>query len=227
MLNFEIQSHRPLREIVYEELRNLILTGKIKPGTRMMEIELAEDMGVSRTPIREAIRKLEKEGLVVIEPRKGAYASELSVKDMEDILEVRANLEGLAAYLAAERMTATGKELLNEIREKFQAAVAESDMAEMIANDTKFHRMIVDSSGNNYLIHMVEQLQELVLRFRYVYYKDFKRAEDMIPEHKRIYEAITSGNGRSARFEAFNHIDKLMDMIKHDESFRNDDTRQD
>ena len=62
MLNFDIQSHRPLREIVYEELRNLILTGKIKPGTRMMEIELAEDMGVSRTPIREAIRKLEKRG---------------------------------------------------------------------------------------------------------------------------------------------------------------------
>ena len=220
MLNFEIQSHRPLREIVYEELRNLILTGKIKPGTRMMEIELAEDMGVSRTPIREAIRKLEKEGLVVIEPRKGAYASEVSVKDMEDILEVRANLEGLAAYLAAERMTDTEKKQLNEIKEKFKEAVVEGNMADMISCDTKFHRMIVDSSGNNHLIHMVEQLQELVLRFRYIYYKDFKRAEDMIPEHQSIYEEIINGNGANARFEAFNHIDKLMDMIKHDESFK-------
>ena len=74
MLNFDIQNHRPLREIVYEELKMQILTGKIVPGTRMMEVELAEDMGVSRTPIREAIRKLEKEGLVTIEPRRGAYA---------------------------------------------------------------------------------------------------------------------------------------------------------
>lgn len=220
MLNFDIQSHRPLREIVYEELRNLILTGKIKPGTRMMEIELAEDMGVSRTPIREAIRKLEKEGLVIIEPRKGAYASEVSVKDMEDILEVRANLEGLAAYLAAERMTDAEKQALGEIKEKFRQAVAEGNMADMISIDTKFHHMIVESSRNNHLIHMVEQLQELVLRFRYIYYKDFKRAEDMIPEHKRIFEEIVNGNGANARFEAFNHIDKLMDMIKHEESFK-------
>ena len=220
MLNFDIQSHRPLREIVYEELRTLILTGKIKPGTRMMEIELAEDMGVSRTPIREAIRKLEKEGLVVIEPRKGAYASEVSIKDMEDILEVRANLEGLAAYLAAERMSEEEKKELRETGERFRQAVADGDMAEMISNDTKFHHMIVESCRNNHLIHMVEQLQELVLRFRYIYYKDFKRAEEMIPEHKRILEEIVSGNGANARFEAFNHIDKLKDMIMHDEGFR-------
>lgn len=220
MLNFDIQSHRPLREIVYEELRSLILTGKIKPGTRMMEIELAEDMGVSRTPIREAIRKLEKEGLVVIEPRKGAYASEVSVKDMVDILEVRANLEGLAAYLAAERMTEAEKKALNEVKEKFTAAVIDGNMADMISHDTRFHHMIVESSRNNHLIHMVEQLQELVLRFRYIYYKDFKRAEDMIPEHRQIFEEIANGNGANARFEAFNHIDRLKDMIVKDEGFK-------
>ena len=220
MLNFDIQSHRPLREIVYEELRKLILTGQIKPGTRMMEIELAEDMGVSRTPIREAIRKLEKEGLVIIEPRKGAYASEVSIKDMEDILEVRANLEGLAAYLAAERMTESEKKALYEIKEKFREAVTEGNMSDMITYDTRYHHLIVESSRNNHLIHMVEQLQELVLRFRYIYYKDFKRAEEMIPEHSRIYEEILNGNGANARFEAFNHIDKLMDMIKHEDNFR-------
>ncbi len=220
MLNFDIQSHRPLREIVYEELRNLILTGKIKPGTRMMEIELAEDMGVSRTPIREAIRKLEKEGLVVIEPRKGAYASEVSIKDMEDILEVRANLEGLAAYYAAERMTDQDKQALKDTRELFKQAVEEGNMSEMISYDTKFHHMIVEASRNNHLIHMVEQLQELVLRFRYIYYKDFKRAEEMIPEHNRIFDEIINGNGANARFEAFNHIDKLKDMIMHEETFK-------
>lgn len=220
MLNFDIQSHRPLREIVYEELRNLILTGKIKPGTRMMEIELAEDMGVSRTPIREAIRKLEKEGLVVIEPRKGAYASEVSVKDMVDILEVRANMEGFAAYLAAERMTEPEKKALGEASDNFRKAVVTGNMVDMISYDIKFHHIIAESCRNNHLLHMVEQLQELVLRFRYIYYKDFKRAEEMLPEHKRIYAEIINGNGPGARFEAFNHIDKLKDMITHDESFK-------
>ena len=220
MLNFDIQSHRPLREIVYEELRNQILTGRIKPGTRMMEIELAEDMGVSRTPIREAIRKLEKEGLVVIEPRKGAYASELSLKDMIEILEVRANLEGLAAQCAAERITEIEKQMLKEVYENFDQAVLDGNMGEMIQNDTRFHHLIVESSKNNYLIHMVEQLQELVLRFRYIYYKDFKRAEEMPAEHRRIFEAIVNGNAADARLEAYNHIDKLKDMVMNDSTFK-------
>lgn len=219
MLNFDIQAHRPLREIVYQELRNQILTGIIKPGTRMMEIDLAEDMGVSRTPIREAIRKLEKEGLVIIEPRKGAYASEVSIKDMVEILEVRANLEGLAAFYAAEKMSDAEKEVLFEVYEKFNQAVVDGDMAEMISNDTRFHRLIVESSRNGHLIRMVEQLQELVLRFRYIYYKDFKRAEEMPAEHKRIYEAIANGNGTDARFEAFSHIDQLKDMVINDSNF--------
>lgn len=100
MLNLDLQNHRPLREIVYEELKRQILVGEIPPGTRMMEVELADEMGVSRTPIREAIRKLEKEGLVTIEPRRGAYASDISIKDMLDVLEVRQDLEGMAAALA-------------------------------------------------------------------------------------------------------------------------------
>ena len=99
MLNFDLQNHRPLREIVYEELKRQILVGEIAPGTRMMEVELADVMGVSRTPVREAIRKLEKEGLVTIEPRKGAYASNISIKDMVDVLEVRQGLEGMAEPL--------------------------------------------------------------------------------------------------------------------------------
>lgn len=220
MLNFDIQSHRPLREIVYEELRSLILTGQIKPGTRMMEIELAEDMGVSRTPIREAIRKLEKEGLVTIEPRKGAYASEVSIKDMVDILEVRGNMEGLAAFFAATRMTVEEKEVLRSISDDFDASVAAGDMAGMISNDTKFHHFIVECCRNNHLLHMVEQLQEFVLRFRYIYFKDFKRAEEMPAEHKIIYDAIFCGDEETARLGALNHIEKLKEMILTDESFK-------
>ena len=122
MLNFDLQNHRPLREIVYEELKRQILVGEIAPGTRMMEVELAEDMGVSRTPVREAIRKLEKEGLVTIEPRKGAYASNISIKDMVDVLEVRQGLEAMAAAIASEKITQAQKEELQTVIDQNCAA---------------------------------------------------------------------------------------------------------
>jgi len=213
MLNFDIQNHRPLREIVYEELKMEILTGKIKPGTRMMEVELAEEMGVSRTPIREAIRKLEKEGLVVIEPRRGAYASQISTKDMVDILEVRQDMEGLAAYFAATRMSEGQKRKLMETSEAYNNAVAGGNMSEMISNDTRFHHIIVESCGNKILQQMVEQLQELVLRFRYIYYDNFRRGENMPEEHKRIYDAINKGDAEAARRAADVHIERLKEMV--------------
>lgn len=113
MFNINMQEHKPLRELVYEELRLLIMTGQIKPGTRMMEIELAESMGVSRTPVREAIRQLEKDNLVTIEPRKGAYVSDISAEDFDSMMIVREPLEGLATYLATINMS---DEELTEVR---------------------------------------------------------------------------------------------------------------
>ncbi len=213
MLNFDIQNHKPLREMVYEELKMQILTGAIVPGTRMMEVDLAEEMGVSRTPIREAIRKLEKEGLVTIEPRRGAYASMISTQDMVEILEVRQDLEGLAAYFAASRMTDEEMAELKEVAEAYNKAVREGNMQDMIHHDTIFHRIIVDSCNNKILVNMVEQLQELVLRFRYIYYDNFRRAENMPEEHREILEAIASGDADHARWAADVHIDRLKQLV--------------
>lgn len=214
MINFDIQNHRPLREIVYEELKAQILKGDIKPGTRMMEVELAEVLGVSRTPVREAIRKLEKEGLVKIEPRRGAYASELSVKDMVDILEVRQSMEGLAAYYCAQRINDEQKEQLRDYALAFNEAVEEGVYEDMISYDTKFHHLIVECCNNDILVHMIEQLQEMVLRFRYLYYSDFKRAELMPAEHHEIFEAVASGDSERAREAAALHINRLKDMVE-------------
>ncbi|HIU26727.1 MAG TPA: GntR family transcriptional regulator [Candidatus Copromorpha excrementigallinarum] len=213
MLNFDIQNHRPLREMVYEELKMQILTGAIVPGTRMMEVELAEEMGVSRTPIREAIRKLEKEGLVTIEPRRGAYASQISTEDMVEILEVRQNMEGLAAYFAASRMKPEQLEELKAVSANYNKAVAAGDMQSMIDNDTKFHHIIVESCNNKILVSMIEQLQELVLRFRYIYYDNFRRAENMPEEHRAILEAIENGRADDARQAADVHIDRLKELV--------------
>lgn len=213
MLNFDIQNHRPLREMVYEELKMQILTGAIIPGTRMMEVELAKEIGVSRTPIREAIRKLEKEGLVTIEPRRGAYASQISTEDMVDILEVRQNMEGLAAFFAASRMTPEQLEELKEVSELYNEAVKTGEMEEMIKHDTRFHRIIVESCNNKILMKMIEQLQELVLRFRYIYYDNFKRAENMPDEHYEILHAIETGDADAARYAADVHIDRLKQLV--------------
>ena len=213
MLNFDIQNHRPLREMVYEELKMQILTGVIVPGTRMMEVELADQMGVSRTPIREAIRKLEKEGLVTIRPRRGAFASSINTDDMLDILEVRQNMEGLAAFFAASRMTPDQLDKLKEISEGYNQAVLDGDMEAMIDYDTRFHRAIVDSSNNKILVQMIEQLQELVLRFRYIYYDSFRRAENMPEEHQAILDAIARGDEDAARHAADIHIDRLKKLV--------------
>ena len=213
MLNFDIQNHKPLREMVYEELKMQILKGSIIPGTRMMEVELAEEMGVSRTPIREAIRKLEKEGLVTIEPRRGAYASMISTEDMVEILEVRQDLEGLAAYFAADRMTEEQMEELHKESDSYNDAVKRGNMEDMIKHDTRFHHIIVESCHNKILVQMIEQLQELVLRFRYIYYDNFRRAENMPEEHEAILKAIAGGNAEKARAAADIHIERLKELV--------------
>lgn len=213
MLNFDLQNHRPLREIVYEELKRQILVGEIPPGSRMMEVELADDMGVSRTPVREAIRKLEKEGLVTIEPRRGAYASDISIKDIEDVLEVRQDLEGMAAALAALKATDAQKEELRQATEEYRKAVETGNVKEIIKRDEAFHKIIVSCSDNNTLINLVSQIQELALRFRYLYYDDFTRFNSQPTEHKEIIDAIISGDSERARQAADEHIMHLKQFV--------------
>ncbi|MCR4710007.1 MAG: GntR family transcriptional regulator [Clostridiales bacterium] len=217
MINFSLQNHRPLREIVYEELKRQIMVGEIAPGTRMMEVDLADEMGVSRTPVREAIRKLEKEGLVTIEPRRGAYASDISAKDMVDVLEVRQDLEGMAAGLAAQKIAEGDILQLKNMTRRYKEAVEAGDIEEIIKQDEDFHKFIVGLSDNKTLIKMVSQVQELALRFRYIYYDDFSRFKNQPLEHQEIVEAIMSGDANSARRFAEVHISKLKDFVKSEE----------
>jgi DNA-binding GntR family transcriptional regulator len=213
MINYDLQNHKPLREIVYDQLKQQILTGEINPGTRMMEVDLARDMGVSRTPIREAIRKLEKEGLVIIEPRRGAYVSDISVKDMVDTLVVREDLEGLAGLLAAETISREEVEELDQITTRYSDAIAAGDTANIIHFDEMFHRRIVELTGNQTLIQLFGSVQEQALRFRYLYYDDFSRYENMPVEHRNIVEAIRSGDGEAARRVSDNHVKKLKEFV--------------
>lgn len=217
MEKFGIQNHRPLRELVFEQLRNSILNGTLKPGARLMEIDLAEKLGVSRTPVREAIRKLELEGLVVMEVRKGAYVADVSVKETLDILEVRSVLEGLAASLAAKRITQEELEALYVVLEDFNQAVKDDDMQRMIESDTRFHNMIFEATRNKKLIQIVNSLQELVMRFRITYFTEYKRASEMPLEHHLIYKSISNGDPIAAQKNGQYHIDMLKETILNEE----------
>jgi len=219
MLNINMQQHKPLRELVYEELRLLIMTGKIKPGTRMMEIDLAESMGVSRTPVREAIRQLEKDGLVTIEPRKGAYVSDISPEDLDNMLVVREPLEGLATYLATQFMSEEEIAAVIAVNEEYEEALRDGDMEKLINADTRFHNLITQGSHNQYLIDILQDLQEQVLRFRYIYFKSIKRAEDVVNEHRMILNAIQNRQTEEARAYSIEHIVKLRESIIKEDDF--------
>lgn len=214
MIDLNVQHHKPLRDIIYDELKMGILTGKIHPGTRLLEVDLADKMGVSRTPVREAIRRLEKDGLVTIEPRHGAYASRVSVEDMIEILEVRELMESMAAQLAAERITKQQLDELMEIEKHYADAVKSGNMEEMIVFDSKFHKQVVEASQNKTLFQLIEPLQEIALRFRYMYYNDNTRAEKMPGEHDRILKTLETGNSDAARKAAEKHLRSIKEEIK-------------
>ncbi len=224
-MKLEIQKHRPLSEVVYDQLRQDILAGNIMPGTRMMEVELSIKMGVSRTPIREAIKKLEKEGLVVVEPRRGAYTSQVSRADMIGILEVRQHMDRLAASYAATRGNQADFQRIEACAKAYEIAIKEGDSREIIKCDERFHEAIAEASHNTTLLTLVTELQEMVVRFRYIYYGDPHIVQSMIDEHEEILDAIKTGNAEKAMAVAGNHIDGLISFIKETHSIPGEDVR--
>jgi DNA-binding GntR family transcriptional regulator len=201
-----LDSYQPLREVVFETLRDAIIQGRLKPGERMMEIQLAEEMGVSRTPVREAIRKLELEGFIVTVPRKGAYVAGISVKDIVDVFEVRAALESLAAGLAAERIA--DQELEELERALVQIAEARGgDLNAVVQTDTNFHEIIYRASRNQRLIQIITHLREQIQRFRTTSLSQPGRMKIALEEHRKIVEAISERNIELARALAREHIE--------------------
>lgn len=203
----QLENYKPLREIVFETLRGAILDGTFKPGERLMEVQLAEDMGVSRTPVREAIRKLELEGLVLMIPRKGAYVSGLSSKDIADVFEVRASLEALAAGLAAERIAEEELEALNHFMLEVTVNAEVGDLEKVIQSDTDFHEQIYRASRNNRLVQIINNLRDQIQRFRSASLAYPGRIEDTLEEHKFLLEAISERDIVTARRLAQEHIE--------------------
>ena len=207
LTKINLDNYKPLRDIVFENLRTAILEGELKAGKRLMEVQLAEQLGVSRTPIREAIRKLELEGLVVMLPRKGAYVANMSFKDLIDVLEIRASLEGLAAYLAAERRRDEDIDELERVAKEFEKSVRETNIDNVLKKDIEFHEKIFLMANNKKLYQIITSLWEQVHRFRVTYVSNYEASLSLVDEHNKILEAIKSGDSELAKKYATEHIE--------------------
>ncbi len=197
----------PLRDVVFNTLRKAILTGELKPGERLMEIHLANRLGVSRTPIREAIRKLELEGLVIMIPRRGAEVAQITEKGLKDVLEVRRALDALCAELACDRIGEEEKEKLKSACDEFEKATKTKDATVIAQADVALHDIIVQATGNQRLIQLINNLSEQMYRYRFEYIKEESRHDNLVEEHRMIYESIAARDKEKAAAAARLHID--------------------
>ncbi len=203
-----------------DAIREAIINGILKPRERLMEIQLADELGVSRTPIREALRKLELEGFIVMVPRKGAYVADISFKDIADIFEIRAALEGLAAGLAAERITDEELEAMERHLVEKADAIHNHDMERLVEVDTKFHESIYRASRNERLLPIINNLREQIQRFRATSLAYPGRMKQSLEEHRALVEAIQARDVVLARQLAHEHIENaeqsMIESIKKD-----------
>lgn len=213
--NFEVSMNEylPLRDVVFNTLRQAILRGELKPGERLMEIQLANKLGVSRTPIREAIRKLELEGLVLMIPRKGAEVAEITEKSLRDVLEVRRALEELAVELVCEKITDEQIQDLKGAAEDFKASLKERDITRIAEADVKFHDVIYIATDNQKLIQLLNNLREQMYRYRVEYLKRSDFHQQLIDEHEEIIETIENGQKERAVQVVCQHVDNQVEAV--------------
>lgn len=211
----KLDSYQPLREVVCESLRDAIRKGILKPGQRIMEIKLAEELGVSRTPVREAIRKLELEGYVVMMPRRGTYVADMSIRDINEIFEIRTALESLSNGLAAEHITEDELEHLQRllvviggyIKEYEDGPDREAAMDKIVKTDIEFHDLLYHAARNNRLVGIISNLRDQLTRFRTLSMSYPGRLEATLDEHREIVETIANSDGRAARKAAVHHME--------------------
>ncbi|HIX72100.1 MAG: GntR family transcriptional regulator [Clostridiales bacterium] len=208
-----MNEYLPLRDVVFNTLRRAIITGEFAPGERLMEISLANRLGVSRTPVREAIRKLELEGLVIMIPRKGAQVAKITEKSLRDVIEIRCVLEEFAASLACERITPEGRENLKEAHENFVEAVKNGDILDIVEKDERFHDAIFQATSNERLITIINNLREQFYRYRMEYVKDIEQHSVLVNEHELLLRAIYDGDSETAKRIMRTHLQNQQEGV--------------
>lgn len=214
-LELNMDAYLPLRDVVFNTLREAILRGELVPGERLMELQLAAKLGVSRTPIREAIRMLEQEGLAITIPRKGAIVAGMTEKDMQDVLEIREALEELSVQVACDKITAEEIEKLQINMKNFENSLGSGDLKKMAQADVEFHDVIYQATHNPKLVNMLNNLREQMYRYRVEYLKNPRNHEQLLREHEAIYKGIVEKDKVTVTDMIRKHISNQVDVVKH------------
>jgi len=220
-LTLNMDAYLPLRDVVFNTLREAILKGELKPGERLMELQLAAKLGVSRTPIREAIRMLEQEGLAVTIPRRGAEVAKMTEKDMQDVLQVREVLDELAASVACELITVEELKQLEQAMEDFEIATNTKDIKRIADTDMMFHDIIYHATRNPKLVNILNNLREQMYRYRVEYLKDEANYPILLKEHREILKGFQEKNKNlvteSMRTHVINQATAVKTIIQNQE----------
>lgn len=200
-MNVEAKNTPSLRDRIEEA----IVSGTFKPGDRLEEQSLAEQYGVSRTPVREALRQLQEAGLVEIKPRRGAAVTVVGPADLIHMFEVMGGLEAMAGRLAARRLDEVSKQELLACHEACRAAVTQGSDAYYYENE-RFHMAIYRASGNPFLEEQARSLHRRLKPYRRIQLRSLNRIEQSFAEHDRIVTAIVNGNSSEAEQALWDHI---------------------
>ena len=200
-------NYKTLRQEVVDEIRQGILTGDFQAGERIKENEMAQQLGVSRGPVREALRQLEQEGLVVMIPRRGAQVANITEKDLNDVLEVRIALENVAIEKACARMTEEEMRRLWLAAKEFEHTIAEGNLVKLAEADVAFHEVIYQASDNKRLIQVLNNMREQIYRYRVEYLKEGETRDVLVKEHEELTKAIRERDVERAKQLSFQHIE--------------------
>ncbi len=212
-LHKDVTDHYSLRGRVFNKLREDILAGVYRENDELKENSIAGELGVSRTPVREALRQLELEGLVTMIPNKGAYVTGITSKDMHDIYMIRSYLEGLCAKWACEHITQEQIEALEEVLYLSEFHAKKNHKEQMVELDSKFHELIYQASGSKILYHVLSDFHHYVERIRKITLAMPSRASQASQEHAAILDAIKQRDAARAEQLAYEHIESSIKNI--------------
>lgn len=213
-LEIDLSARRPLRDEAYLVLRRAILAGQFKPGERLVEREIAAKLGLSRSPVREAFRRLEQERLVTVN-RHGVVVQALDPRDVEELYQVRQHLEVLVARLAARNFTPKHRHTLQEILQRMSAALDAQDQARVALESMRFHRAIAEIAGNRRLAGLVAAIGEEIQRFRSLNIQQSTRTVAVVREHRQIFAALAARDEERAARVMAQHIERSWAHARH------------
>ncbi|MBW4791176.1 GntR family transcriptional regulator [Pseudomonas tolaasii] len=207
------KSAAQLRELAYAQIKQRIISCEFRPGDAINEAQLTAALGIGRTPIHQALHRLEVEGMVTIMPRKGVMVTALSLNDVLDMIEVRVSNEQLCVKLAVERAKAADIQAMRDILEQTPALLANHDVAGLMALDLQFHMSISAAAHNRVLAELLRNLHEKQARFWYLTLSENHHSERIYEEHLQILEAVEQRDGAAAIAAIHHHIDDFRRAI--------------